>query len=73
MTEYQQAAIGEAQTPLEIIEAYWAKHDPDGTRRVRLTTRPEMRAESTRALARRLDEEWRRTLPKVEPKVELES
>ena len=32
-------------TPADTLAAYWAKHDPDGKRRVRLSTRPEMRAE----------------------------
>ena len=53
-------------TPADTLAAYWAKHDPDGKRRVRLSTRPEMRAESTRALAARLDAEWRARQPAKE-------
>ncbi len=51
----------------ENFAPYWEKHDPDGSRRLRLSKDPADRQANARRVAAQLDAEWRARQPAREP------
>ena len=56
---YEAEQARSASDGLEIIAEYWARYDPTGEVRARLSRAPGDRIENSRAIAARMDAEWR--------------